>query len=428
MLTSHRFVTLLIAALAAGGPTADASSRPNILFILADDYGIDGLGCYGSDRFQHKTPHLDELAKSGTRFQRAYSTPICGPSRCLLITGRYGFHSGGLSNDSADRPKPTVEPSLAKVLTQAGYVTGMAGKWRQMGGTAGEWGFDEYLMSDIAGSPSQILGYLENGRHVQKPDGAYYPDVQQAFALDFLRRHRDDRFFFYYASHLVHDPIVATPDTKPGKSSKGTLYDDNVAYLDKQVGELVAELDKLHLLKRTMIVFASDNGTDLTRGPSTINGHCPVGGKRSMSEGGAHVPLIVSWPGMTPANRVLDDLVDFTDLLPTLAEVAGANLPAGVQFDGHSFAPQLRGANGTPREWIFVQLGSQWYVREDAWKLNNSGELFDMHEAPFEEKLVPPEAADAVAIAARKRLQGVLAQLDPASGKTEPVRKKIVSP
>src|SRR6185437_9727082 len=164
---------------AAGGP-ADAHARPNILFILADDYGIDGIGCYGSDRFQHKTPHLDALAAGGTRFTRAYSTPICGPSRCLLITGRYGFHTGALSNDTADHPKPGAEPSLARILKQAGYTTGMAGKWRQMGGTAGEWGFDEYLMSDIAGSPSQIRGYLENGRHVTKREGDYYPDVQQA--------------------------------------------------------------------------------------------------------------------------------------------------------------------------------------------------------------------------------------------------------
>src|SRR6185437_13908282 len=116
---------------------------------------------------------------------------------------------------------------------------------------------------------------------------------------DFLRSHRDDTFFFYYASHLVHDPIVATPDTRPGESSKRTLYDDNVAYLDKQVGELITELEKLHLRERTLIVFASDNGTDLTRGPSTISGRWPVGGKRDMSEGGAHVPLIVHWPGVT---------------------------------------------------------------------------------------------------------------------------------
>jgi arylsulfatase A len=426
---------LLIALLGAWPPrsvsaasgSADAAARPNILFILADDYGIDGIGCYGSDRFQHKTPHLDALAKSGTRFTRAYSTPICGPSRCLLITGRYGFHTGGLSNETANHPDPAVEPSLARILKQAGYTTGMAGKWRQMGGTAGQWGFDEYLMSDIAGSPSQIRGYVENGRHVQKPEGTYYPDVQQAFALDFLRRHRGDTFFFYYASHLVHDPIVATPDTRPGDSSKRTLYDDNVAYLDKQVGELVAELGKLHLRERTLIVFASDNGTDLTRGPSTIAGRWPVGGKRDMSEGGAHVPLIVNWPGVTPAGRVLDDLVDFTDLLPTLTKTARARLPDGVQFDGHSFAPRLRGMEGTPREWIFVQLRNEWYAREDTWKLNHLGELFDMHEAPFAETLVPAETTDGAAIAARKRLQAVLARLDPATGKTERVRKKDAS-
>jgi arylsulfatase A len=428
----RNLVTLVIAAVAwllfgATAQSSDApaggSSRPNILFVLADDYGIDGVGCYGSDRFRGKTPHLDALAASGTRFQRAYATPVCGPSRCLLNTGRYGFRSGGLSNDTANRPDPAIEPSLAKILKQAGYVTGMAGKWRQMGGIASKWGFDEYLMSDIAGSPSQIHGYLENGEHKQKPEAAYYPDVQQAFALDFLRHHRDDTFFFYYASHLVHDPIVATPDTKPSETSKSGLYDDNVAYLDKQVGELMTELEKLGLRERTMIVFASDNGTDLTRGPSTIDGHWPVGGKRSMSEGGAHVPLLVSWPGVTPPGRVLTDLIDFTDLLPTLADVAGARLPPAVRFDGHSFAPQLRGEKGTPREWIFVQLDSRWYVREDHWKLDHLAELFDMHGAPFEESLVAAETADPAAIAARKRLAAVLAELNPAGGKAEPPPK-----
>ncbi len=259
----------LVVALASAGTLAGAPkpNRPNILFILADDYGIDGVGCYGSDRFKDKTPNLDALAKTGTRFERCYATPICGPSRCMLVTGRYGFRSGGLSNTTASRLKPTEEPSIAQILKQSGYVTGMAGKWRQMGGLAGEWGFDDYRMSDVAASPSEVTSYTENGTKAQKESGAYYPDVQQAFALDFLRRHRDQPFFLYYASHLVHDPIVATPDTKPGESRKDVLYDDNVAYLDKQVGELVAELDKLGLREKTLILFSADNGTDAGDGP-----------------------------------------------------------------------------------------------------------------------------------------------------------------
>jgi arylsulfatase A len=110
--------------------------------------------------------------------------------------------------------------------------------------------------------------------------------------------------------------------------------------------------------------------------------------------------------------------VDFSDILPTFVEVAGSKLPQGVTIDGRSFAPQLRGQKGTPREWIFVQLGSRWYVRDDGWKLNRAGELFDMKDAPFVEELVPEDSKNEAAVAARQRLQAVLDKLDPASGKT----------
>ena len=167
------------------------------------------------------------------------------------------------------------------------------------------------------------------------------------------------------------------------------LYNDNVAYLDKQVGALVAEIDKLGLRENTLIVFSTDNGT--VGQPSTIGGRRINGVKGTMLEGGARVPLIANWKGVAPAGRVLKDLVDFSDMLPTFVEVAGAKLPQGVTIDGRSFAPQLRGQKGNPREWIYVQLGRRWYVRDDGWKLNQAGELFDMKDSPFVEQLVPAD-------------------------------------
>jgi arylsulfatase A len=148
------------------------------------------------------------------------------------------------------------------------------------------------------------------------------------------------------------------------------------------------------------------------------------GGKGSMLEGGSRVPLIASWPGVTPEGRVLKDLTDFSDLYPTFAEVAGAPLPKDVTVDGQSFAPQLRGQAGKPREWVYVQLGEQWYVRSPGWKLNQKGELFDMKNAPFEQKLVPADTTDAEAKAGREKLQAVLNNLNPAAGKTETAKKK----
>jgi arylsulfatase A len=431
----RRTVFLLGSIVIAGGLHATViAAGPNIVFILADDYGIDGVGAYGSDRFKKLTPNIDSLAATGTRFDRAFAAPVCGPTRVLLMTGRYPFRTGGLSNNSAPEVSPNVEPSVAKILNEAGYATCHVGKWRQMGGTPGEWGFDEYVMSDSAQGPSRVSSYNVNGESKKEPDDAYYPDITHAYALDFIRKHRERPFFLYYASHLVHDPIVATPDSRPGQTNRKTLYNDNVAYLDKQVGELIDEIEKLGLRERTLIVFSSDNGTDAGNRSSTIGGRSLSGGKRDMLEGGANVPLIASWKGTVPAGRVVRDLVDFTDLLPTLADVADAKLPQGVTLDGRSFAPQLRGEAGTPREWIYVQYiprvdegklpRGRWYAREDRWKLNESGELFDMKDAPFVETLVSADTANAAAVDARKRLAAVLAALNPAAGKAERSRAR----
>jgi arylsulfatase A-like enzyme len=397
---------------------ADRPARPNIVFLFADDLGIDGISCYGSDRFKGKTPNIDALAKGGIRFERAYSTPLCGPSRCQIMTGRYGFRTGGFSNPAAHNPASKDEPSLAKTLKQAGYVTGMAGKWRQMGESPGDWGFDEFITDNTASGWYWQTNYNKNGKPVSEPKEIYYPDVCLDFAKDFFRRHRDEPFYFYYPTHLVHGPILRTPDTKPGTTNREALYDDNVAYLDKQVGQIVAELDKLGLREKTLILFSIDNGT--AQRSFTIGGRQINGRKGTMMEGGARVPLIANWKGVTPFGKVLNDLVDFSDFFPTFAELAGAKMPSGFKFDGHSFAPQLRGQKGQPREWVFVQLGAYWYVRNDGWKLNESGELFDMTDAPFVEKLVYGYSEDDKAKAARQKLRAVLNELNPAGGKTAP--------
>ena len=395
---------------------ADNPSRPNIVFILSDDYGLDGVSCYGSDNF--KTPNIDALAKSGLRFDNAYCTPLCGPTRCLLVTGRYGFRSGGMSNQTAKNPLSSEEPSIAKMLKQAGYATGHAGKWRQMSGFPNDWGFDESITDQTAGGWYWQTNYFKNGQLVQADKQIYYPDLCHAFALDFIQRHRDHPFFFYYASHLVHGPILRTPDSQPDMTNPETLYADNVAYLDKQVGDLVAHIDRLGLREKTVIIFTADNGT--ARASRTLRGRPLSGQKGSMLDCGAHVPFLASWKGTAPAGKVLKDLIDFSDLFPTFADLAGGTLPAGLKFDGRSFVPQLRGQAGSPRDWIFVQLGRKWYTREMSWKLTEAGELYDMSEAPFLEKLVAADTTDAAAVAARKRLQGVLDQLNPAGGKIEP--------
>jgi arylsulfatase A-like enzyme len=138
---------------------------PNIVFILADDLGLDGFSCYGSD--QHRTPHLDALAARGLRFETCYSTPLCGPSRCQLMTGRYPFRTGGLTNGAAGKPTPQTEVGVARVLKQAGYATCQVGKWRQMSGTPNDWGFDESLSDGTASGWFWVDNYLLNGKAIK---------------------------------------------------------------------------------------------------------------------------------------------------------------------------------------------------------------------------------------------------------------------
>ena len=412
MKTLHLLLT--IALLALGLPLQAAPAKPNIIFILADDLGIDGVSCYGADK--HKTPNIDKLAASGTRFETCYAAPLCGPSRCLLLTGRYAFRTGGITNGSWRNGGPGAlskdEWSIARVLKQAGYVTGESGKWRQVGETPHDWGFDEYCTDPTAGGWYWKDTYEKNGEQIHAGKDAYNPDIIQKFSLDFIARHKDQPFFLYYPMHLVHGPILRTPDTKEGSA----LYEDNLSYMDKQVGAIVAEVEKLGLREKTLIVFSGDNGTALSY-PSTIGGRMINGKKASMLEGGSRVPYIASWPGVTPAGKVSQDIVSFADLLPTFAALGGAKLPEGVKIDGLSHAPQMRGEKGAPRAWAYVQLGAKWFVREPGWKMNESGELFDMSDAPFTEKPVAAPADTEASQAARARLTAVLAGLNPAAGK-----------
>ncbi|HEY2572934.1 MAG TPA: sulfatase-like hydrolase/transferase [Verrucomicrobiaceae bacterium] len=417
LITLLPILSLALAALPSGSAAAP-SAKPNIVFILADDLGIDGLSCYGADAW--KTPHIDKLAASGTRFETCYAAPLCGPSRCLLMTGRYAFRTGGLANGSwrggGPGAKSKDEWSIAKVLKQAGYVTGESGKWRQVGESPRDWGFDEYCTDPTAGGWYWKDSYIKNGETIKSSKDVYNPDIIQAFSIDFITRHKDEPFFLYYAMHLVHKPTLHTPES-PSKDGP-ERYGDNIIYMDKQVGGIVAELEKLHLREKTLVIFSGDNGTAVGY-PTPVHGRIVNGAKGSMLEGGSRVPYVASWPGVTPAGKVSSDIVSFADQLPTLAELGGAPLPSGVKIDGRSIAPQLRGEKGTPRDYAYVQLGPRWYVREPGFKMNEKGELFDMSDAPFVEKSVAPADDTAASKEARARLSAVLAELNPAAGKTD---------
>ena len=414
--------TLILGSLAwaeeAAVPKATESSKPNIIFILSDDLGVDILSCFGSD--QYKTPHLDALATGGMKFTHTYAAPLCGPSRALILTGRYAFRTGAVNQDKTGGLTPEQETMMPKILKGAGYVTASFGKWGQLGLTPGAFGFDEYLNFKGSGIfwNTQPKGkeYDLNGQQVALKDKEYMPDLVQKLAVDFITRNQDKPFYLYYSMSHIHGDILPTPDSKEGASAK-ELYADNIVYHDKLVGQLIAELEKLKLREKTLIVYVGDNGTAKGGAElSTVGGKKINGSKGSMLEGGSLVPMIVNWPGTTPAGTVCADMIDFSDYVPTFAALAGAKLPENVMIDGQSFLPQIKGQKGTPREWAYVQLARMWYLRDMNWKLNEKGELYDMSGAPFEEKLVPADSTDPVAMAERAKLQAALNKLNPAGG------------
>jgi len=392
-----------------------AIAKPNIIFILADDLGTGDVSCYGSDN--NKTPVIDKLAKEGIRFQHAYTAPLCGPSRSRILTGRYAFRTGAVNQDRVGQIKPEDEVMIPTVLKTAGYTSALVGKWNQLGLTPKDFGFDDYITFKGSGvywaNEKKKASYTENGKEKPLNSGVYMPDLLHDHLVDFLTSNKEKPFFLYYSMVHVHSLIQRTPDSKPGSD----LYADNIAYMDKLVGKLLTTLDDLKLRENTLIVFMGDNGTATKYAPrATIGGKVLSGQKGSMLEGGSLVPTIANWPGVVPSGKVNADLIDSSDLLPTFAELTGAPLPTKNVLDGRSFLPQLLGKKGKPKEYIFMELGNKWYVRNAKWKLTREGELFDMSNAPFEEKLVTNYANDAVANAAQTRLKAVLKELAPEKG------------
>jgi arylsulfatase A len=392
------------------------SKKPNIIYILADDLGIGDVSCYGSDK--NKTPIIDKLAKGGIRFNHSYTAPLCGPSRAMILTGRYAFRTGAVNQDMVADIKPQDEVLIPSVLKTEGYITSLTGKWSQFSLTPGEFGFDDYITFQGSGDywsteKKKSENYIENGVNKKLDSLTYMPDLMHNHLVNFITLNKDKPFFLYYSMVHVHALIQKTPDSKPGSD----LYEDNTAYMDKLVGKLIQTLEDLKLRENTLIIFMGDNGTaNQYAFRSTIGGKVLSGKKGTMLECGSLVPTIANWPGVIEANKVSNVLIDSSDLLPTFADLAGAKLPSKKVIDGRSFLPQLMGKKGNPREWIFTELGNKWYVREAKWKLNREGELFDMSNAPFEEKLVTDISSNKEANEAYARLQKVLQELSPEKG------------
>jgi arylsulfatase A len=432
-----------------------AGGKPNVILIMADDVSWEAFGCYGGE--DYRTPHIDALAASGVRFAHCYSTPICTTSRVKLMTGQYNFrnytHFGYLNPE---------ERTFGHLLQDAGYKTAIAGKW-QLNGLANN------LPGNQDGSRPQQAGFHEsylwqvttarkrngrggerfwspplehNGRYVsvEENHGKYGPDILCDFVCDFVDRHQDEPFFVYYPMMLVHNPFVATPDTigdaprtqaankaPKGKAAQKKNFVAMVEYMDKIVGRIVAKVKEVGQLENTIIMFTADNGTN-TSITSRWNGQDIQGGKGGLTDMGTHVPLVVSWPGTAPAGVVLNDLIEFTDFYPTLANAAGVGGQPNEPIDGVSFLPQLQGKSGTSRPWVLCHYQPYWnkvpgqFVRTQQFKLYHDGRFYHV---PVDLREQHPLAVGSEAEDTRLMLQRLLDQCP--SAPTERATKETVS-
>lgn len=382
------FATLLILLTAAASvlPAAEKDERlPNVVIILADDLGYSDVGCFGADDI--RTPHIDALARAGTRFTNFYvAQPVCTASRAALMSGCYPNRvglEGALNHTSRNGIHPD-EWLLPEMLKDRGYATACIGKWHL--GTvpslrATRHGFDEWLGIPYSNDNSKyhpVLASqmpplpLHDGDRVVEldPDQSQFTRRFTERAVSFIEQHADRPFFLYLPHVMPHVPIFASQKFK-GKSQRG-LFGDVVEELDWSVGEVLGTLDRLKLADNTIVIFFSDNGPWLSYGEHAGTARPFREGKLTTFEGGVRSPLIVRWPGKVPAGRTCDEPFMAIDWLPTLTELVGGKKPE-LKIDGLSVKPLLLGESGakSPHDALFFYAGNELHaVRSGRWKLH----------------------------------------------------------
>ncbi len=393
---------------------------PNVVLIMADDLGYECLGANGGTSY--KTPVLDQMAAEGVRFEHCYSQPICTPSRVKLMTGICNVRNYAVFGLLEQQQR-----TFAHSLRDAGYATCIVGKW-QLGKDAKlprHFGFDEHCLWQLFRRPSRYAspGLEINGEAKDYAPG-YGPDICADYAVDFIDRHKDQPFLLYYPMILTHCPFEGTPDSADwDPNSKGSptykgeprLFADMVTYMDKIVGRILSNLDEAGVRDNTLVLFTGDNGTDEPI-VSTMNGREVAGAKGKTTDGGTRVPLIAHWRGTTPKGLVSQDLVDFSDFLPTICEAAGVSIPSSPKLDGQSFLPQLMGETGNPRQWIYVWYSrnggpsGKEFTRNQRYKLYRKGGFFDIQNDVLETKPLQLATLSDEVLAVREKLQAALDQ------------------
>jgi len=406
------FFSLILAALVSAGFSAE--TRPNIVFILIDDFGYADSGPYGAKDI--RTPHIDRLAREGVRFTDFYANaPVCSPTRAGFITGRwqqrvglewaFGFTAESFRRQGGEWVRetdmhglglPTSVPTLPQYLKAAGYATGAFGKWHL--GYKDEYnptrrGFDEYFGELLGHADYYNHAYydgtyaLRDGLKPVKVEG-YLTDLLNRRAVEFIGKHAREPFFLYVPHLAVHAPFQPPDRPKPGVT-KANMYDGDrriyaamVERVDEGVGMILAELAKQGVLDNTLVVLSSDNGGERYSDNSPLFHH-----KSTLWEGGIRVPCIMRWPAKLPRGAVTPQVGITMDLSATFAAIAGAKAAEGRPFDGIDLIPILTGARPPETRtlaWRIDRTGRQQKaVRHGDWKYMQDGNvemLFDLAE------------------------------------------------
>ena len=384
-----------------------ANGKPNIVVILADDVGYDVATVNGGQSYS--TPNIDKLAKRGLRFTQCYSSPLCSPSRVAFITGKYNFRNYAEWGVLA----PT-EKTFATLLRDAGYATFVAGKWGYDGGDTSirSLGFQKYslfnaIQDDKAGSRYKNPTIYQNGAYLPSTEtqDKYGDDIFTDNILTFIKQNRKKNFFVYYPITLCHAPYSPTPDDAAfatwdplSKGNDTAYFPSMVKYMDKKIGQIVDSLKTWNLFNNTIIMYVGDNGTPHHIFYS-VNDTIIEGQKSETTTLGTRVPLIVSWPAKITPRQVNNNMVDFTDFLPTLADAAGVKVPKRYgTIDGQSFYNQLINVAYTPREWVFNHykpgteggnIFKRW-IHDTTYKLYDmTGAFYNMSNDPYEKSPIP---------------------------------------
>ncbi len=418
---------LLVALCLLAGSCDRQSPKPNILLILADDVGREMFSSYGGTSYQ--TPNIDKLASESMRFEHVYSAVVCHPTRITLMTGRYPFRFGEPAWGSF--PEEAEKQTFAHEFKKAGYATAVAGKWqlclmKEEPDHPHRLGFDEYCLFGWHEGPRYHNPLIwQNGEIRQDVADRYGPDVYSDFLIDFMERNQHRPFLAYYPMALIHD---VSDDFEPpppfGPEGRYENVKEMTVEMDRIVGKLLRALDELGLASHTMVIYTTDNGTNHTsilgheNGEffeetvySIINGEEVAGGKTKITDWGIRVPTFIRWPGHIQAGSVCDELIDFSDFLPTFNDILDLP-PPDYSIDGQSFAGIFTGDNYSPRQWVYSEhQGMKYMVRSKNWKLLPDGKLFDMRSDIHEQNPIMEDDDTPASARARSTLDSIMTTL-----------------